>query len=163
VVHAKHLLEAAPEYDVPSTSHLITEMCRSVGLSESVDIRPYFYLSDAERAGESLSQRQAVTQCADPASASHAPLKHWRREGNQVLWICSETNWTLFRLAPQLTHCWMERSILGERPRSGSRLRFLQTADSNLTDTTHLASVLSMLASLWLPEGARVHVAYPAR
>ena len=83
VVHAKYLLGSAPEYDVPSTSHLITEMCRSVGLSGSIDIRPYFYLSDAERAGGSLGQRQAVIQCADPASAPHAPLKHWRREGYQ--------------------------------------------------------------------------------
>jgi ADP-heptose:LPS heptosyltransferase len=58
-------------------------MCRSAGLSGSVDLRTYLYLSDAEKAAGRLSKRQAVIQCADPSSAPHASLKHWRKEGYQ--------------------------------------------------------------------------------
>jgi len=83
VAHPLYLLGAQPQYDVPSGSHLITEMCRSIGLTGSVALKPYFYLTAAERAAGRLCERQAVIQCPELKSMPHAPLKFWSAEGCQ--------------------------------------------------------------------------------
>jgi hypothetical protein len=74
-----------PEYDVPSSSHIITEMCRTSGLTGRVALRTYFYLTSEEKARGRLVENQVVIQCTSAESLNFSPLKQWYQERYQAV------------------------------------------------------------------------------
>ena len=78
-----YLQEHPPEYDVPSRSHIIAEMCRVAGMRGNVSLRTYFHLTAAERERGRLVKDQAVIQCTSTSVAPRSPLKHWDVVGYQ--------------------------------------------------------------------------------
>ncbi len=77
------LSQHPPVYDVPAEGHIITEMCRSAGLTGSVALRTYFFPTPEERARGRIVENQAVIQCTSPESLSSSWLKHWHVERYQ--------------------------------------------------------------------------------
>jgi len=73
-----------PDYDVPASSHIITEMCRTSGLTGRVALRTYFYLTSEEKARGRLVENQVVIQCTSAESLNFSPLKQWYQERYQA-------------------------------------------------------------------------------
>jgi hypothetical protein len=74
-----------PDYDIPSCSHIITEMCRTSGLTGHVALRTYFYLTSEEKARGRLVENQVAIQCTSAESLNFSPLKQWYQERYQAV------------------------------------------------------------------------------
>lgn len=73
----------APDTDVIGPHHIIAEMCLQAGLHRSVELRPYLYLTEAERARGRRVENQAVIQTTTHLSDSPSRLKFWIAERYQ--------------------------------------------------------------------------------
>ncbi len=60
--------------------HLISVMCREAGLDGEVALRPYLWLSDAERAAGRCAERQIAIQSSGQGAAYHMANKEWYPE-----------------------------------------------------------------------------------
>ena len=78
-----YLHQHPPVYDTPARGHIITEMCRSAGLTGTVALRTYFYLTDEEKRRGRLVANQAVIQATSATSLTSSWLKHWPTERYQ--------------------------------------------------------------------------------
>lgn len=64
----------------PPTEHLLGRMCRLCGLTGEVELRPYLYLSDADKAAGARVQNQIAIQSSGMGANWPIPLKEWYPE-----------------------------------------------------------------------------------
>lgn len=82
-IHGLNLLQLA--YWVPLHEHFLASMCRQVGVSGEVALRPYLYLREAERAAGRLFERQIVIQSAGRGAMRPMRNKEWSPERFQLV------------------------------------------------------------------------------
>jgi len=68
---------AVADRDLFPPGHIIAEMCRLAGLHGRISLRPYFFLTDAERAAGALHPRQIALHSTGAAAALPYANKEW--------------------------------------------------------------------------------------
>ena len=61
----------------PPDEHLLARMCRLSGLSGAIELRPYLYLSEADKAAGARLKDQVVIQSSGMGAGWPIPLKEW--------------------------------------------------------------------------------------
>jgi len=76
--YASHIPEE--RRDTPPTKHLLAIMCEQAGISGSVDLRPYLYLTDSEMQKGHLLENQIAIQSTGQSSKYFMWTKEWYPE-----------------------------------------------------------------------------------
>jgi len=88
-----------PEADCPLPGHAITNLCRQLGVSGSVDLKPHFVLSPSERKSGRHFAKQIAIQSSNAGGAHVIPLKKWPMENfQQVAEALTADGWGLVQL-----------------------------------------------------------------
>jgi len=80
--------DASRDADLPPSKHILIHMCEKAGIKGPVELRPYFYLSEAEFAAGKLAEYQVVMQSSGLAAANTMRNKEWYPQRFQE--VCSE-------------------------------------------------------------------------
>ncbi|HWB61284.1 MAG TPA: glycosyltransferase family 9 protein [Chthoniobacteraceae bacterium] len=86
--------DTALDRDAPLDEHVLVKICRLAGIRGEIELRPWFFLSPAERAAGKLHERQIVIQ----SSALAAPYPMKNKE-----WYIDRFQWVADQLAGQGT------------------------------------------------------------
>jgi len=79
---------AEPDIDLAPPGHIIAEMCRQIGLTGEVSLRPHLFLQSHERAAGlrvTTGRPQIAIQCMSASSVNAAPNKVWPGERYQTV------------------------------------------------------------------------------
>jgi len=74
-----------PDIDVPPPRHLLAEMCRLAGVTGAVSLRPYLYLTEAERRAVRRPAPYLVMQSSRRSASLVIANKEWFPERFQVV------------------------------------------------------------------------------
>lgn len=94
--------DSATDRDEPPNEHILAMICRLAGITGSVDLRPYLFLTPEELAAGCLAENQVVIQSSGQAAAHHMQNKEWFSDRFQAVCDYWRTRHTVIQIgSPQ--------------------------------------------------------------